>query len=61
MNTYIKTKTSHQYAAVRATRAQIRVICPDAEFVAATSRLRQMARIGAIPTGTIRNGRLSYL
>lgn len=61
MNTYIKTNTSQQYAAIRATRTQIRAIHPDAEFVPATPKMRQLARIGAIPTGTIRNGRLAYL
>ena len=50
MNTYIKTQYIAQFAAVRATRAQVLRACPKAEIVPATAKLRAMAKRGSIPT-----------
>lgn len=49
MNTYIKTQDSQQFAAIRATRAQVLAIIPAAEFVPATAKLLAMAKRGSIP------------
>ncbi len=62
MNVYIKTDSSQQFAAVRATRAQVLKVMPDAVFVGATKKMREMASLGVIPTLRITDdGRLGYL
>jgi len=61
MATYIKTQDSAQFAAVRATRAQVLAIRPVAEFVPATAKLLAMAKRGSIPTLAIRAGGLSRI
>lgn len=62
MQTYIKTTDSTQYAAVRASRTQLLRVYPTAQIVPSTVRLRDMARIGAIPTYEIlSDGRLARL
>jgi hypothetical protein len=50
MNVYIKSKTSHDYAAIQATRAQVLKVYPDCVFVRATRTLRELAQRGSIPT-----------
>lgn len=50
MNTYIKTTDSTQFAAVRASRAELTKLGQADKIVPATKTLRRDASIGAIPT-----------
>lgn len=52
MNTYIKTSDSTQFAAVRASRAELVRVMPELKLavIPATATLRRMARAGSIPT-----------
>jgi hypothetical protein len=61
MNVYIKTDNSSRFAAVRATRAQVIKVMPDAVFVASTKQMRVLAKLGVIPTLRITDSRLGYL
>lgn len=61
MNTYIKTQDSTQFAAIRATSAQVLAIIPAAEIVPATAKLLAMAKRGNIPTLAIRAGGLNHI
>jgi hypothetical protein len=62
MNVYIKSDSSYQFAAVRAKRAQVLKVKPDAVFVAATKKMRALAIRGIIPTLRITaDGRLGHL
>ena len=61
MNANIKTQDSQQFAAIRATRAQVLAISPAAEFVPATAKLLAMAKRASIPTLAIRAGGLSHI
>lgn len=55
MNTYIKTDDSTEFAAVRASRAELIRVMPELKLrvVPATKALRRAAYIGAIPTYVI--------
>jgi hypothetical protein len=52
MNTYIKTDSSTEFAAVRASRAELIRTMPELKLriVPASAKLRGMARRGTIPT-----------
>ena len=62
MNTYIKTADSTQFAAVRASRAELTKLGHADKIVPATKTLRRNAYIGAIPTlRVLANGKLGYI
>jgi len=55
MNTYIKTNDGTEFAAVRASRAELVRVMPELKMriVPATKALRRAAYIGSIPTYNI--------
>lgn len=62
MQTYIRTADSTQFAAIRATRGEIKAAGIDVDFVRASKDLRAAAHNGSIPTYRIcADGKLGRL